>query len=232
MSIVYNYSPKTFEYLGSQAAVKDLKASHEAGKDIYLVPKYATDVKPPRYGENTIAIFNTTTKDWELHTDYRGKWYHKTDGTFKKIFQVDEHFDTTDYVKEVPPGPGYLWNEDTKAWVPGKTSVSISKRDQVLQKYFEELSAGYASQDGTEYSLHIDDIVKTYVLLQLASLSKRVDSTVFDKSGKKIVKKLKDTEKDLVAAYEKQIEIRAKLADKLEEIDNALTVGQVENIQW
>lgn len=72
--IFYTYDEKTKEYAGTQNGVIDLEETKKQGKNVYLLPRNATYIKPPKTEENQAVIFNGD--EWEVVSDYRGKTYY------------------------------------------------------------------------------------------------------------------------------------------------------------
>lgn len=68
--IVYNYDSITNEYTGYCNAYLDPAETKAQGKDVYLIPAYATDKKPPKTKEHQTVIF--VNNKWEIVADYRG----------------------------------------------------------------------------------------------------------------------------------------------------------------
>lgn len=69
--IIYNYNPITKEYIGECEAALDVAESKIQGKDIYLIPANATDVKPPKAKKNEIVIYDN---GWKIEADFRGQY--------------------------------------------------------------------------------------------------------------------------------------------------------------
>jgi hypothetical protein len=68
--LVYSYDKDTLEYTNESEASLDIKATEREGKDVWLVPAYATLKKPPTVGEHKSVIFEDDT--WKIKDDYRG----------------------------------------------------------------------------------------------------------------------------------------------------------------
>lgn len=69
---VYNYDRRTKEYIGSENAYLDKAATLREGKEIYLLPAFATFVSPPDKKEkNQVFVWNG--RKWEIKEDYRGQ---------------------------------------------------------------------------------------------------------------------------------------------------------------
>lgn len=69
--IIYNYDPTTTEYTFSCEASLDPQETINQGIDIYLIPDYATTVKPPKTKTNEICVFDD---GWKIEADFRGKY--------------------------------------------------------------------------------------------------------------------------------------------------------------
>ncbi len=69
--IIYNYDSITFEYTGESYASLDPEESKKQGKEVYLIPAYATDKKPPTPKTNETVIF---ANGWKIVPDYRGMY--------------------------------------------------------------------------------------------------------------------------------------------------------------
>ena len=72
MKKIYNYDMDTFEYTGEDFANLDPKETMMQGKDVYLIPAYATDKKPPETTTNETVIFKNNA--WQIVADYRGQY--------------------------------------------------------------------------------------------------------------------------------------------------------------
>ena len=69
--LIYNYDAISKEYTGYCEADLDPAESKAQGKNVYLIPDYATDVKPPKAKANEVCIYND---GWQIMADYRGKY--------------------------------------------------------------------------------------------------------------------------------------------------------------
>ena len=69
--IIYNYDPITKEYIGECEAALDAAESKIQGKNIYLIPANATEIKPPKAKKNEIAIYDN---GWKIEADFRGQY--------------------------------------------------------------------------------------------------------------------------------------------------------------
>lgn len=72
MEKIYNYDRQTLEYIGEDFASLDPKETMIQGKDVYLIPAYATDKKPPETTTNETVIF--VNNSWQIVADYRGQY--------------------------------------------------------------------------------------------------------------------------------------------------------------
>lgn len=69
--IIYNYNEFTKEYTGQSIASLDPAETKTQGKDIYLIPAYATTTKPPKTKANEVIIYDN---GWQIKADYRGQY--------------------------------------------------------------------------------------------------------------------------------------------------------------
>lgn len=69
--LVYNYDEITKEYTDYCEASLDPAQSKIEGKDVYLIPAYATTVKPPKAKTNEVCVYDN---GWQIKADYRGKY--------------------------------------------------------------------------------------------------------------------------------------------------------------
>lgn len=70
---IYNYDPQTFIYTFSENADLDPEETKIQGKNVYLLPSYATFLKPPVAKEDEAIVFNVN--QWEYVVDYRANYY-------------------------------------------------------------------------------------------------------------------------------------------------------------
>lgn len=69
--IVYNYDRYTSEYTGQGDADLDVIATRREGKEIYVLPVYATFEKPPVTESFKIAVYSD---GWKVEDDFRGMY--------------------------------------------------------------------------------------------------------------------------------------------------------------
>ena len=72
--IFYTYDEKTKEFTGTQNGFIDPLETKKRGKNVYLLPRNATYIKPLETKENQAVIFNGS--EWEIVADYRNKTYY------------------------------------------------------------------------------------------------------------------------------------------------------------
>ena len=82
--ILYNYSHVFHEFVYESEALKDPMVEGR-----FLIPALATDIKPPRTGNNKVACFNETTNQWEIKPDYRGVEVTANDGSGRTMVIVN-----------------------------------------------------------------------------------------------------------------------------------------------
>lgn len=69
--IIYNYDEFTGIYTGESEASLDPEETRIQGKNVYLIPDFATTKKPPKTKQNEVAVYNN---GWEKVPDYRGMY--------------------------------------------------------------------------------------------------------------------------------------------------------------
>lgn len=157
---IYNYNPITFEYTGSQNADLDPQETKEQGKNVYLLPAYATFLKPPAAKEDTARVFNQN--QWEYVADYRENYYKVNSDlvvlNIESIGPIEEGFalvtkELGDLIKENPSD--YVFENNTvrektekekedeeKARIAGLTCtkrVFVLMLEQLGLDYFEQI---------------------------------------------------------------------------------------------
>lgn len=70
--MLYRYNRETKEYIGAMAKMTDPLESAKAGKDVFVIPPYCTELAP-EFKENLVPVFNETINSWEYLEDNRGK---------------------------------------------------------------------------------------------------------------------------------------------------------------
>lgn len=103
---IYNYHPEHKVYLGSSTADP---SPLEPG--VFLIPAYATTVKPPECSSSKIQVFNETS--WDIIDNCSGTYYNKTTG---EIIEHDNPINppenaTKEQPPEVPSGYILEWND-------------------------------------------------------------------------------------------------------------------------
>ena len=75
MNTIYQYSPKTGEYIGEGRALIDPEEPERL-----LKPADTTEIAPPEPGEYQAAVFDRHSEEWSLVEDWRGHKYWTDDG--------------------------------------------------------------------------------------------------------------------------------------------------------
>lgn len=83
MTKIYLYDYITKEYIGSRNADLDPEETKRQGKNIPLVPAYATLIKPPVKEDLKTIIFNLN--NWEIVDDFRGLYMVNSDMQPQKV---------------------------------------------------------------------------------------------------------------------------------------------------
>lgn len=82
---IYNYDKTTKEYLFESEASLDPQATKNQGKEVYLIPDYATVKKPPSVQKNEICIF---LNGWQIKSDFRGQYIVNSDMTPEIVEEI------------------------------------------------------------------------------------------------------------------------------------------------
>ena len=70
---IYNYDSITFEYTGSQNADLNPEETKRQGKNVYLLPAFATTIKPPTAQIDKARVWQEN--QWGYIADYRQNYY-------------------------------------------------------------------------------------------------------------------------------------------------------------
>lgn len=84
---IYNYNPYTHEFTIATEADLNPAATKIEGHDVYMLPAYSTEEKPPKTNKNQVAVFNN---GWEIKSDYRGMYQVNSDMIPSKITEIGE----------------------------------------------------------------------------------------------------------------------------------------------
>ena len=103
---IYNYHP---EYKNFTAVSIADESPLEPG--VFLIPAYATDIKPPEVSESKIQVFNDN--EWNIVDDLRGTYYStQTQEVVENYNPLQQPENTTKEVPpEVPEGKVLKWND-------------------------------------------------------------------------------------------------------------------------
>jgi hypothetical protein len=83
MTKIYLYDDITKEYIGSRNADLDPEETKRQGKNVPLVPAYATLIKPPAKEDLKTRVFNLN--NWEIVDDFRGLYMVNSDMQPQKV---------------------------------------------------------------------------------------------------------------------------------------------------
>jgi len=134
---IYNYHPD-YKHL-TAVSIAD-ESPLEPG--VFLIPAYATDIKPPICESNQIQIFNGIS--WDIIEDKRGTYYStETREVIENYDPLEARENTT---KEVPPkvteGKVLKWND---GWVlediPPPQELTVQEKLQSAGITLDELKA-------------------------------------------------------------------------------------------
>ncbi len=150
--LIYNYDSKTKEFLSKKEADKDPEESKIKGVFVPLVPKNATLIEPPEYGENQTAVFNNGA--WVIEADYRSN-YKKVCVSQSGAGASDElgtaqllNFAVTDIVEIGELEEGYYLVDNETAKLIEKTPDNFKiENNEIVQKTDDEIEAEEAEKE-------------------------------------------------------------------------------------
>lgn len=122
---LYNYDKNTKEYLSTTLASADPMETKIKGEFVPLVPAYATLLKPPKTGENEVAIFNGEA--WEIKKDFRVS--HKI---------CDENFNIKDITEIGEIEENYLITTEMAELIKENPDKFKIQNEEIAQKTEEE----------------------------------------------------------------------------------------------
>lgn len=131
---IYNYHPVTGEFLSIGEADKD-----QLVPDNWLIPAYATDIKPPKKQKGKALLFKDGK--WLHVKDERGKKYWLEDGTECEIKLLGETFPSGALDKKPDPKPS------TKDEVLLNRSKEYASPKTGSDRYFMEAARKRAEGD-------------------------------------------------------------------------------------
>ena len=106
--IIYHYNPETGEYMGQGEA---RESPLEPG--VFLIPAYSTSEKPPKTGDNEVAVFEN--EKWAIKPDFRGKVYYRKD-TKEEIEITEIGVEPDEDMTDIEPGVFDEWDNESKKW--------------------------------------------------------------------------------------------------------------------
>jgi hypothetical protein len=132
---IYNYHLEYKTYTGSSLADE---SPLEPG--VFLIPAYATQLKPPSFSENQIPVFNGTS--WEIIENCCGTYYSTT--SKEKIICNNPLTPPENTTKEKPPeipeGYDLEWNDQWELKeIPVPEPLTIEQKLESIGLTIEEL---------------------------------------------------------------------------------------------
>ncbi len=132
---IYNYHP-LYRYFISCTDADE--SPLEPG--VFLIPAYATTIKPPNFKESEIPIFSEN--DWEIVTNHIGIYYDKsTQQLFEWVNPLDSPENGT---KKVPPevedGFLVLWENNDWSIIENKIGVYYDKVSKQPFEWYDSIN--------------------------------------------------------------------------------------------
>lgn len=161
--IIYNYDETTKEYTGTSFASLDPEETKQQGKDVYLIPSYATILKPPTPSEQETVIFENG--GWTIIPDYRNLY----------MVNYEMQPQVVDFIGELPEG--YVLateeqvekiNEDKLYYIvfngeliinPEYDEIKKRQRELNFNKEFFNTSLGYVRRKFTNKNGEVKDFL-------------------------------------------------------------------------
>lgn len=121
MKTIYNYHPKTGEFLTEAPADE---SPLEPG--VTLIPAYATIIKPPKTAIHEVAVFFDGL--WQVKADWRGvALFSTTDGTSVSIGEIGKSPVDIGATDKPIPGPAYAWKAGAWQLDPAKQAAQLDQ---------------------------------------------------------------------------------------------------------
>ncbi|MGO0791102.1 hypothetical protein ACTOWA_14685 [Herbaspirillum seropedicae] len=132
---VYHYHPQTGELTGqSEADASPL----EPGR--WIVPAFATTIKPPSTGLREIAVWNED--GWQVHADWRGVTLFSTaDGSVVVINRISETPPEHNATEQAMPSAAAVWKEGRWHVDPARAAAMLEQARQQRLGAIESLHA-------------------------------------------------------------------------------------------
>jgi hypothetical protein len=120
---IYNYHPKTKEFLGTEIPREDPLESKIQERPIYLLPANATFIECPKSQKNFAWCFNEEKNNWFRVPDFRGtKIYSIYDGSESVVSELGSL--PSGYTTDCPEVDFPAW--DGKKWVKDSIAEAAS----------------------------------------------------------------------------------------------------------
>jgi len=178
--IIYNYHPETKIFMGETFARPN---PLEKGK--WLIPKYATEIKPPSVSQEEVAVFNEENQQWYTEKNHIGEIVY--DKKTKEPFEIGFPGSIPErYTDKYPPDDDFVWNEQQNDWVPDIKTIS-QNHIEFLKIQKENLKNDIlVFNDKNVFEINMDFRFKLVGFLALNSASSKKKLTLFEVSGRKV----------------------------------------------
>ena len=210
---LYKYDKKTKEYLGYFEAYLDQLETIKAGKDVYVIPPYSTDVIPTQPQEGNTLLFKGD--NWEEVEDNRGLKVYDKNG---EVFVITEFGPIPKgFSKEKPVTLKDLKDEKVKeingnfekAW---NTRIQVANMDAIIEESYKYTSLLKQFEGFNKICFKDGDIAKIVRREDVEELIKRLYLRSILLTKKK-TEKLKEV-------------FNCKSKKKLQEIESTFDVSQ------
>ena len=136
---IYNYDEKTKEYLYESEADLDPLESQLQGREIYMIPAYAT-VIPPVIKAGKCTVFESD--NWVLKPDNRGK----------EVINLETlQFETVDYIGDIKEGYQVISEETKEDFIANPECYTVRNNKLVSIKGTKELADKFEERFNQEF---------------------------------------------------------------------------------
>lgn len=214
--LVYHYHPSTFEYLGGTESQLD----PEEGTP--LIPAQATLLEPPVSGINEVAVFESDA--WLIKPDYRGQTWYSPDGTPTTFTEIGQE-PATDMTSELPVDVALQQAKEEKA-------IEMNAMCNAV------IVAGFASDAlGTihNYPSELIDQLNLNACVLESILDGTWTGPFWCETGGVWERRVHDVAQIQAVRAAGAAHVRTNqdhYKTKLQEVDNATTIEQVNSITW
>jgi len=141
--IIYNYDSITLEYIGESEARLDPEETRIQKKEIWLLPLYATFIKPIKVAKNKVAVF--VNDKWIEAHDYRGQLVYSKDNPVNTFIVNAIGSIPSEYTLIAPACEFPKWDVD-KGWVVDTVAQEAAIQEAAIQEEMKSITVAIREQ--------------------------------------------------------------------------------------